>query len=1613
MTDEELLAQLVHLAGDLFGDGGQEEIGRDLLCALRRGQTPGLIAPEATALRPWPRPETVIDSARLAQFRALVAEPDDPSRPAPLLLRRTGKMVPSIVPHAWPSWARGRRRRRTFGSLREATTRSVWFDLWDGPTSFVVHRANGAGAEPLLVLVGRPESSGGTLTLEGRDGWLSARALDPSAPADRWIALAADRIVLESDLAWTQLDQEQAIFPQASQFTLRIVPRADEPGPVGGEGAATLLKVRGEMLFGFGPGGTSAQYDSAGLRVLGLDLRLTPAGGPLQFDASTSMMDIPSSAGAGAHPLDERVSGPWMVKGHFKITNAALAFPICGPVKSPETLGAVDGGTAAWLKLDEGLVLEVSSLRDDAGEAQPVRLKQAQLLARSGDLWLAGEPGGSPCGAQRLRPGWSSGVASRSAKSEFSIAHSSLKSIEVWSSSEKDDELSEGSIRRGGKFTAALARPALATGGHLSLEGGFELTEHVSGDGTELTLRAIDLAPTEPIAFVLHNGLLRAPKLSGLTLQARLAEDGQLLEAGWLTLAISADLTVVMLADPYASDYLPWDDGTLDRQQLEPVKVIIAADWRDEEAVGEIAFGFEGLDKDPLAGDPAPREEPPEHDDRRQINQHYRRGFTESSERRRLLDVSGASDQLGLALYAEARSDEHGRRVTPLGLDGLRLTHRLDRTDLLLLPGFLNERVGNIPNPSVLPFPAMLAPLGDGGPQRLWVEVDAEVAVDPRPLARVLAEAVDTPPLRGLVSLPFGMRASILLDLANGRDRFDLVELESAERRELRAAEQWRIGSGQVPADTSSTLPGFAHQLKLGKGSDGSQHSVLGGDVHNFFNDSFSKLSTAPGQTPKVPIGSIDISGHGNSLISLWRNPGLDQDTAPSSGVSEVRFRALVGRTGLEVVQITSLCHPWCARFVRTVTIKRSASSTVWRSDSGWQSAGDARVAYQGLAEPPELGAIRRLTAITNIRETEELVQHSSSMHLRAVLFDALAELEGAERLVAVHDVKGWVEARPAPPVRPPTLSAELLKFVLTEEAGTSRGGCFGRLDTQVRMGGSDQLFHAVSLGIELGSTAPMLVGVLRGNLVMPERGSWTIGVRNASEGAYRRHAGSNTVPLTALGTTWHVREARDLSGPPGTQYALVHCSECHRLLIPDPHISAGTDRFEGGRPLQFVDQFALARAETLMPPDIDCVPLPQGSYMAISHGGHLSLEMPGTDFEVTAPAGSAWRQLVIEQTGADNQMRLEYRGTDERRARIRLEVDTRAPDGRDWAYEIGQVCITSDLPPFGRFSTASGKIKAASNEALRFDDLKIQFCDALETAQEIMDIMQSFSFPPFGGGGGTVRTEDYANAEKAHYAPLYIGREIDVPIFAKPHHDERYQLDLIKKEWVDIGCGKFMGKLGFFLRIGELQKGQHRNDGEAFFGLKFEISGRLVTPIIYPFYAGGIFKVEYEWKGPRLPAPGHFVKPEEEEHQLDLSAGVSGVASLDLKAFEAELSVSYLHVLSFEGVKSPFDKFKYGIKYILEGEVALLKIEPFGTGAGLALGFETMAIPSRAENAAGEYTDEVSVRIEAAIVLEGTLAFVCHAEYEVEAECEIKAGLPTLAAYLLGNPYLLAGELA
>ncbi len=188
-------------------------------------------------------------------------------------------------------------------------------------------------------------------------------------------------------------------------------------------------------------------------------------------------------------------------------------------------------------------------------------------------------------------------------------------------------------------------------------------------------------------------------------------------------------------------------------------------------------------------------------------------------------------------------------------------------------------------------------------------------------------------------------------------------------------------------------LPGYALQLRVAVPTDGSPPvSILGKsdsghDVTDIFNGYLG-----PGQpTALVPVTRIDLSGHGESLFSEWKNPD-----DPETGVSKAEFQVLNGRAAHEVVQFKSILLPNFAPVVRTITLERRGNAVFTRHDSGWVVVRDGEyraTAGSGTATHP--GVVLRATRISNIRETGTGATVTGGAFV-AVHFDTDLVIDGA-----------------------------------------------------------------------------------------------------------------------------------------------------------------------------------------------------------------------------------------------------------------------------------------------------------------------------------------------------------------------------------------------------------------------------------------------------------------------------------------------------------------------------------------------------------------------------------------------------------------------------------------
>jgi len=1598
-----MLDDAVSLTADLFADAPAtdsdlEDARRTVVRALRRGQRLEDFEVDEP-VRPTPRRIDVVDTAVLPQLESLLQEPDDPSEATPVVLR--GHAPP--IAGDGPAWQRGRRVSRRLGPFRDRGARPVWFDVHVGAvTVLVTRRISRPQRAPLMVptvaLAGARVTATGRIEVEdGGAVWVRAAAFDSAAPEAGWVGVAVASCVLEADSAFASgPGSPTVVVPEGATLRLDLRPApvasATGSGPLGADGRRVTLELPDRLRMSLSAlvPSTIALDGTFRLGIWGNDLTTaSPSAVTPSFDAATSAMVVPLTSDVDTVGIAGHQSATYTVSGSAPVESAALSLPVTvlADGMTAQGLGLVDGPPAIRLRLGAGLTASTAGMVDPAGHATPLTMAAAHVHARPGELRLEAEATTDTAAERVMRAAWAGATGAVTLPGERSI---SLGVVSVASPP------LESVTRTGVRFRAMFERPLLASGRPLELTGRARLREITTADEVSVLLERADLdeEPTRSArSFALDNGLLRSDAASGLELHARRSTNTgpDDLEAGWLSVAFDLDLVVPALPDPYASDFLPWDGdhGEFARRGL--ARLVAQADWYTPFSAPHVRLDIDRVDAPLIDERHARRSELPMQRERREVEDVFSGNLPPRYERCRLLDVSGAADFLGVSLLGPANVDGAPDHDAPelFATDGISLTAPIASTHLFLVPGFLNEQVANVADPAVLdPFPAVLRPLGDAGPQRLSTsDQHHRVPLTPRRVAHRLVE--DFPNgagrnLEALVSLPFGIRAAASLNaFADGGGAIGVVGAATEGDVPLGAAWQLRLEASttvaqRAPGLESPSLPGVAQQLPMGRGLNGVPTAVLGATLTSIFNQDF-----APGaDSPRIPALRLDVAGHGNSIVSDWNNPAVGTPTGPATGVRQARFDAFVGRTAFEVVQVAATCHPWRAVFVRSVTLRRTSAGVVWRSDSGWKAAGDGLVDYPAPVRR-HLGAVQAVREIRNIRETGR-THVAGPVELRSVRFDALASIAGAAAPTPIRDVEGWVQIRPSAP-----LSADAL-YDLLDAVGPAEGV----IDTTVDVGESGQQLRARTAGIALTAESGQrgLCGVVRGSLALPPRGTWTITRHRQAEDAPRPLGPGELLPLVGTSARARFRDPVDLfAAAPATEYGVVHSSDVHTLYLPDVFVDVGSATLSAGRAPLLADQFAMAGHAALVPPGPACIELPPATVLEVPELGHLLLSIPGGPTFTVAPnvAGEPWRVVVLHQQGTGDQMRLEYRDANGHPTTTELRVDTRAPQGEHYALQMRSLSLSVDHDGLGNFATTTGQLQGSSQTPAAFAGAAVVFSGALSAAQTIIDLLKGFSFP---GAFAALASEGEVLVSfggTISFPPEWTARRDGI------HPPTGMSLDP-GKSYAPTGGPKLKGEIGAWITLYEGKPGQHAGLRPYHGAFRFEIAGKALFPTGIPLlYGGGSLKFSYQYSTMPRQNEQHTY---EAEKTLALYAGSAGnLGTGKNPVIDAELTATYHFVLKFVD-----DAFKFGIQYQIEAKVEVLK----GL-AELAGGFEVMAVPKRLKLPDGTDGDIVEVEIEATIAGEVTLAWAFSTEITVPVKFTLELGMATFAGFLLQNPLL------
>ncbi|HEX6731355.1 MAG TPA: hypothetical protein VF074_15130, partial [Pyrinomonadaceae bacterium] len=518
----------------------------------------------------------------------------------------------------------------------------------------------------------------------------------------------------------------------------------------------------------------------------------------------------------------------------------------------------------------------------------------------------------------------------------------------------------------------------------------------------------------------------------------------------------------------------------------------------------------------------------------------------------------------------------------PLRAKGMDIVSHGTNVRAFTVPQISWEPVLNVTEPKVKGDPAAgfnYYP-DDGGPTRIFNSSNEQVALAPIPLTDFLVNSFANKKdfaAAAFFTLPFGLRALALLareftfegitqkgtNLTVDRKNFD---------DKLEAARQLILEAGESPVDGEGNLfVGCTIQENNVLEPDGSSkgNSTLGRSVTKIFNYEFMPKDGNIFRPRGVPVTQISLSGYGATMFSHWLNP-----KATIAATSQTKFDVLLGRCAHEIIQVRSIMYPWGIRVVRTITLQRTNTNYIYRYDTGWQAESDGKYDFSYYANelvggklvpaprptPYEIhpGVVKALFNVSSIQETdiikpfagtlsftapelyidEELGrefpyptgQHIPNRYeLQPVYFNADVEIDDPitgyvtkkiggvgpdKKLVPSKGILGFVQLAP----RGMPLPIKTLQALVTSQMGSIGGP----IDTLVNIGNSGQEMRVSRFDFNnsfgKNGTDPIFAVAARGNVILPQDGSWSLVKHDSSTGSVSPVPKDLSVPLIRAG---------------------------------------------------------------------------------------------------------------------------------------------------------------------------------------------------------------------------------------------------------------------------------------------------------------------------------------------------------------------------------------------------------------------------------------------------------------------------------------------------------------
>jgi hypothetical protein len=915
-----------------------------------------------------------------------------------------------------------------------------------------------------------------------------------------------------------------------------------------------------------------------------------------------------------------------------------------------------------------------------------------------------------------------------------------------------------------------------------------------------------------------------------------------------------------------------------------------------------------------------------------------------------LLDLSGRDQQFGIAMESVPE--------TPLVIDAdNRLNWPLRHVRLLMQPQVHWEPVHVLANDKVGAVDEVVFSTSHGGPTLVGAASVKLVPALPGLVGdEITAVANGQSRAAALFGLPFGLHAFAFME-----QRFEqafgpmpmLALLHQPGFADspgdvFEAARQLRLiatGAGlpDGATDPSRTMPGLMTQTPNLLPNANVLASVLSNEVAGVIDTTFAD---------RVPLHRADLSGYGLSTFSRWRRELPPPPAKEGTGVTQVRFDVLIGRTSYEVIELQSrLWTPQC-RMVRTIIIERRNSGEVTRYDSGWNAIEDGDcMRYVKI----ETGAVKAFRNIRNVRITPRpLIAANPPWLWQEVRFDAdlhLAPDPGnatADKLVPIRDHVGYIQIMPVDVVAangefdgPGTVPGVAEFDALMKALGHTVGG---PLDAAIKLGGTLPMqLSQLEVARDSGNPAtPRFVLAVSGSPRLPLAGQWApVRIDGKTRDVSPVDPRGGLPVIRREGEPAFVfRDAALAYQPaPATEFGLLMSTSSGRVLFPAPSVTPGEGTVLSAAPL-VADPCALAQASGVFPRAAFALQCQGNAVFQLDAADGWKLLNGSFPFTPPAPELAKGGEWAMQRGFPPAPM-------------IQLGLDT-IGGALPWSIAMPQpddLRLHIDGLPDALFILRSA-FQAASDGKPGFADPTLVLGPALQAVQEIVDVLGQF---------------------------VKIGFDVDVDVAAgngpSPSFIVRLKLQLRlpkqANERIDIGVGKFQGRFEIRGQLEAALSGATR--GRIAVEMRGDVQQAIIPPVLF---AGGQFR---------------FVLEIDENGKPLIELGVGTVASIggDLikNLIEVEATVHYGYTLIPQTLQP-------GVMLGMEVRAKLL-----AGLLGLSFGVDAMARLQRVD----PKTVTIWAELHAAATVQ--VAWLFEEEREITTQFEQKLPLQLFALAAGANP--------